>query len=282
MMKRKSIITLFSGLLVFVMLLSGCNTNGKNAAEKKEKVEQDLSQEKLTLKVGTHGSFYPYAFVDEKSTEPQGFEVDLIREIAKRSNLEIDVEVAEWTGVFGMLDAGQLNSIACVVTPTDERKEKYDFSIPYLKMDIGIGVPKGKAQTITKIEDLAGKKIGVNAGGQAMKTLENLKKQVDFEIVAYETPTSMEYDCALGRIDGIYESIVAILQASERGDCDIEPATLDPIQTSVCAYPFVKNNKQNEEVIKRVDKAIKDMREDGTLMDLSKKWFGIDQITIEK
>lgn len=289
-MKRKSI--LISGILIFTLLLSACGSKEKasendkkdteSATENAEDSAQNASEKTITLKIGTHGSFSPYAFVDENSDAPQGYEIDLMNEIAERKNLDVTLEVAEWNGVFGMLDAGQLDTIACVVSPTEERREKYDFSDPYIKMDIGIGVQKGQAASIAKLEDLAGKKIGVNAGGQAMKKLESLQDTVQFEIVAYDSPTSMEYDLSLGRLDGIYESIVAILQAAERGDCDIEPAEMEPLVTSLCAYPFVKDNEQNKEVIDRINEALAEMREDGTLMELSMKWFKIDQVTIEE
>lgn len=286
-MNRKYWNRLAVGALSLVMLLAGCGggevTSSTQPSEPVANSSAEPSQsatEKITLKVGTHGSFSPYAFVDENSDDPQGFEVDVMNEIAKRANLDVDIQVAEWNGVFGMLDAGQLDTIACVVTPTDERREKYDFSDPYLKMDIGIGVQEGQADSIQKLEDLAGKKIGVNAGGQAMEKLESLQDTVQFEIVAYESPASMEYDLALGRLDGIYESIVAILQAQGRGDCPIEPAAMEPLTTSVCAYPFVKNSERNAEVIARINAAIKEMQDDGTMLELSMKWFNLDQVTI--
>ncbi len=283
-MKRKSV--LISGILILALLLPACSSKEevseeKNIQDTKSEIEGSAA-ETITLKIGTHGSFSPYAFIDENSDEPQGYEIDVMNEIAERKNLDVTLEVAEWNGVFGMLDAGQLDTIACVVSPTEERKEKYDFSDPYIKMDIGIGVQKGQASSIAKLEDLAGKKIGVNAGGQAMKKLESLQDTVQFEIVAYDSPTSMEYDLALGRLDGIYESIVAILQAADRGDCDIEPADMEPLVTSLCAYPFVKDNEQNKEAMDRINEALAEMREDGTLMELSMKWFNIDQITIDE
>ena len=283
-MKRKSV--LISGILILALLLPACSSKEevseeKNIQDTKSEIEGSAA-ETITLKIGTHGSFSPYAFIDENSDEPQGYEIDVMNEIAERKNLDVTLEVAEWNGVFGMLDAGQLDTIACVVSPTEERKEKYDFSDPYIKMDIGIGVQKGQASSIAKLEDLAGKKIGVNAGGQAMKKLESLQDTAQFEIVAYDSPTSMEYDLALGRLDGIYESIVAILQAADRGDCDIEPADMEPLVTSLCAYPFVKDNEQNKEAMDRINEALAEMREDGTLMELSMKWFNIDQITIDE
>lgn len=91
----------------------------------------------------------------------------------------------------------------------------------------------------------------------------------------------MEYDLALGRLDGIYESTVAIMQASERGDCEIEVAEMEPLATSVSAYPFVKDNEKNKEVISRINEALAEMREDGTLMELSMKWLKLDQVTLD-
>lgn len=159
-MKKTSI--LISAVLIFTLLLSACESKDTEKITENAEVS---SQETITLKIGTHGSFRPYAFIDENADTPQGYEIDLMNKIAKRKNLDVSLEAAEWNGVFGMLDAGQLDTIACVVSPTDERREKYDFSEPYIKMDIGIGVQKGQAASIAKLEDLAGKKIDINAGG---------------------------------------------------------------------------------------------------------------------
>ena len=57
---------------------------------------------------------------------------------------------------------------------------------------------------------------------------------------------------------------------------------MEPLVTSLCAYPFVKDNEQNKEAMDRINEALAEMREDGTLMELSMKWFNIDQITIDE
>lgn len=72
------------------------------------------------------------------------------------------------------------------------------------------------------------------------------------------------------------------MQAADRSDCDIERAVMEPLVTSLCAYPFVKDNEQNKVVIDRINDALAETREDGTLMGLSMKWFKIDQVTIEE
>ncbi len=102
-MKTKSI--LISGLLIFTLLLSACGSKEKASENDKKDTEstaenagdtaQDASEETITLKIGTHGSFSPYAFIDENSDAPQGYEIDLMNEIAERKNLDVTLEVAE-------------------------------------------------------------------------------------------------------------------------------------------------------------------------------------------
>ena len=115
-MKRKYWNCLAMGALSLAMLLAGCGGGDTTSSaqpsaptESADVTQAQTESETITLKVGTHGSFSPYAFVDENSDDPQGFEVDVMNEIAKRANLEVDIQVAEWNGVFGMLDAGQLD-----------------------------------------------------------------------------------------------------------------------------------------------------------------------------
>ena len=58
-------------------------------------------------------------------------------------------------------------------------------------------------------------------------------------------------------------------------------AEMEPLATSVSAYPFVKDNEKNKEVISRINEALAEMREDGTLMELSMKWLKLDQVTLD-
>ena len=94
-MKKKNIITLIMGIAICAILLTACGSKKETTAGTAEESEQSTEEtsepekEKISLTVGTHGSFSPYAFVDESDTEPQGFEIDVMNDIGRRENLDI-------------------------------------------------------------------------------------------------------------------------------------------------------------------------------------------------
>ena len=83
-----------------------------------------------TIKVGMSGRYYPFTF--QQNDKLQGFEVDVFNEIGKRTDHKIDYVTASFSGLFGMLEAGHLDTIANQITITPERLKQYDFSTPYV------------------------------------------------------------------------------------------------------------------------------------------------------
>lgn len=286
---KKRVLSLF---LLMTMLtgcfgLAGCQKGEEQGSEetKQEEIKQEESKQEETeekhdfgtLKVGMDGAHAPYCAVNEETGELEGFEVDVMNEICRREGIEMELEVASWEGIFGMLDSGQLTSIACSVEPNDERKEKYDFTEPYISIDKSFAVGKGKGKEIKELKDLDGKKVGCRTGGNSVQQLEELMEQesVKFEIVPYDGG-GMEYDLSIGRIDALYAPAIATQASIDSGEFEIEISAIDPVYPAYCAYPFAKGAENTEELIEVYNKALKEMKEDGTLKEISIKWFNLD------
>lgn len=82
------------------------------------------------VKVGMSGRYFPFTFV--KQDELQGFEVDVWNEIGKRNDYKVEFVTANFSGLFGLLETGRIDTISNQITITDARKAKYLFSDPYV------------------------------------------------------------------------------------------------------------------------------------------------------
>ena len=265
-----------------ILLLALCMVLGLCACQKKEETKEEPKTEETdvdygVLKVGMDGAHAPYCAVNEESGELEGFEVDVMNEVSERTGLKMELEVASWDGIFGMLDSGQLTTIACSVEPNDERREKYDFTDNYIEIRKAFAVAKGKGGEIATMSDLDGLKVGCRAGGNSVEHLETIMKDegINFEIVPYDGG-GMEYDLSLGRLDAVYSAEISLQTIISEGEFEIEMSSIDPINPSYCAYPFAKDGENTDALIELFNGALEEMKEDGTLVKLSEKWFNID------
>lgn len=285
----KRMITIFTILSLLLLGTAGCSSEPTQSEPSAEPTvssaaggEETSDVSKFgTLMVGTDGSHAPYCYLDVETDELQGFEIDVMKEIAERTGLDIQLEVANWDGIFGMLDSGKITTIACCVEPNPERSDKYDFTDSYMRMDKGIAV-RADDDSVQSFADLEGKTIGCRSGGNGVDVLNQIMEEnnVNFEIVTYDG-SGMEYDLSVGRLDGYLNTSIAIATTIANGEFDFQLAPLGSIAPSYCAYPFVKGNEQNSELIALLNDTIAEMKEDGTLVDLSMKWFHVDAITEE-
>lgn len=262
-----------AGVLGLTLCL-GLTACGKNTDDEQKKESTKNDTEIGTIHVGTDGAYYPYCYLDEEDNELKGFEIDVLTEVGKRAGVDMDIEVVKWQGVFGMLDSGKIDTIACQMSITDERKEKYNFTDPYMYTPLRIAVQKGNESFIKTKEDLKGKRVACNTGGNSYATLEEVQKDVDFEIVPYDA-SGMEQDLSLGRVDALYQSAIATAGVRDKGEFNIDFAECEPLAYEVNAYPLRKDER-SQKIIEAINKGLKSMREDGTLKEFSEKWFNLD------
>ncbi|MFV0575817.1 MAG: amino acid ABC transporter substrate-binding protein [Vibrio sp.] len=221
------------------------------------------------VKVGMSGTYFPFTF--QKLDKLQGFEVDLWDEIGKRNHYDIKYVTANYSGLFGLLETGRIDTISNQVSITDARKAKYLFSDPYVIDGIQITVKKGN-DSIKGLKDLEGKTVAVNLGSNFEQALRSYDKEGKINIKTYDA--GIEQDVALGRSDAFVMDRLSALQLIKETNLPLQLAG-EPFQTIENAWPFVKNEK-GEKLQGEVNKALADMRADGTLAKISQKWFDTD------
>lgn len=225
-----------------------------------------------TLKIGTSGGYHPYTFMNDNQ-ELDGFEIDVWNEIGKRAGYEVEFTASAFAGLFGMLDAGRIHTIANQIAITEERMEKYSFTEPYVFSGSQILV-KGDNDSITNIEDLKEKKVGVSLGSNYEKDLREYDVNNEIEIITYEDYAGSIQDVAMGRIDAMVNDRLAAMMNIEESGLDVKLGG-EPIAVTEIAVPFVKKEKNNK-MIKKINDAILSMHEDGTFTQISNKWFEVD------
>ena len=222
-----------------------------------------------TVKVGMSGRYFPFTFVQQDKL--QGFEVDVWNEIGERLDKDVEFVTTSFSGLFGMLETGRIDTIANQITITPERLEKYNFSTPYVYDGAQIVVRKGN-DSIQGVDDLKGKKVAVNLGSNFEQLMRKQDTNNEINIITYET--NLEQDVALGRTDAFVMDRVGSAQLIKEAGLPLQLAG-KPFDTMENAFPFLKNPEQ-EALLAEVDQALADMRADGTLTKISEQWLGAD------
>ncbi|EGQ8734819.1 amino acid ABC transporter substrate-binding protein [Vibrio parahaemolyticus] len=221
------------------------------------------------VKVGMSGRYFPFTFV--KQDKLQGFEVDMWDEIGKRNDYKIEYVTSNFSGLFGLLETGRIDTISNQITMTDERKAKYLFADPYVIDGAQITVRKGN-DSIKGVDDLTGKTVAVNLGSNFEQLLRQYDKDGKINIKTYDT--GIEHDVALGRADAFVMDRLSALELIKKTGLPLELAG-EPFETIQNAWPFV-NNEKGQKLQAEVNKALAEMRADGTVEKISVKWFGAD------
>ncbi len=259
-MKKKNISRI---LVILIMMVSLINIVPCQQAKAD-------SNEKLV--VAMSGTYYPFTF--STGNEVEGFDVDVWKEIGRRLGREVEFTTASFSGLFGLLDSDKVDTISNQITVTPERLEKYYFADPYVYSGAQIIVEEGNPKNVNGLEDLKGKTVGVDLGSNYEQILRSQDKNDEINVVTYQSTDAAFNDLLIGRIDGVViDKISALVTINEKG-LALELAG-EPIEEIENAFPF-KKTEENLELIKQVNKALADMRADGTFAEISEKWLNTD------
>ena len=221
------------------------------------------------LRVGMSGQYFPFTFVEQDTLK--GFEVDVMNAIGKEMGREIQYQTANFSGLFGMLESGRIDTVANQITITEERQKAYIFSEPYVYDGAQVVTKKGNTE-VEGVEDLKGKTVAVNLGSNFEALLRELPYADEINIKTYES--NLERDTALGRVDAFVMDRVSASQIIKEKPLPLELAgpTFSQITN---AYPF-RATDAGRALRDEVNAALATLRDNGTLASISEKWFGTD------
>lgn len=222
------------------------------------------------ITVGMSGGYFPFTFV--RQDELQGFEVDLMNAIGEEIGRDIQFETMSFSGLIGALQAGRIDTVANQITITPEREEAFIFSEPYVYDGAQIVTREGNEDTISGPDDLSGKSVAVNLGSNFEALLRDLPNASEIDIRTYES--NIEQDTALGRVDAFVMDRVSSAQVIKESPLPLALAG-QPFSEIRNAYPF-RDDEEGQALRDEVNAALETLREDGTLAEISDKWFGAD------
>lgn len=222
-----------------------------------------------TYKVALDGTFAPHA-MPALSGGVEGFNVDLANEIGERLGVEMDIVATQWSGILPGLAAGTYDFVVAPTTITTERAENILFTEGYLNTDFGFVTQTG-ADPITALEDLNGKVIAVNKGSVYDSWATDLAEEIGWTVESYGTNADAVQAVISGRaFANVAGSTVTAWAAKQSPQIDFAYTHSTGL---VWGMPF---RTDDEDLRAKVEAVIECMKTDGTMAELSVKWFGTE------
>ena len=279
-MKFRKVTALFMAAAVLGSVgLTGCSSqgSGQSSQENSSTGSGDLLaqiQERGEIVIAMEGTWAPWTYHDESGTLV-GFDVEVGQQIAQALGVEATFVEGEWDGLLAGLDAGRYDIMINGVDITEERSDAYDFSEPYAYNRTAVIVSADNTD-ITSMEDLAGK----HTANTISSTYAEVAEGYGAEVTGVDDLNQTFELLLSGRIDATLNAEVTYYDYMEaHPDANIKIACLDPEATQV-AIPFRKG-EETASLREAVNQALADMRQSGTLTELSEKYFGTDITQVE-
>ena len=260
-MKRKSLLSL---LLAGLLLLAGCGQSGNQ-----EKSGDLLSRikEKGEIVVAMEGTWAPWTYHDE-SDQLVGYDVEVAQHIAEKLGVKATFVEGEFDGLLAGVEAGRYDIMVNGVGVDEDRSQKYDFTDAYA-YDRTAVIVKNDNTDITSLEDLKGK----HTANTITSTYAKLAEEYGAEVTGVDDLNQTFELLFSGRIDATLNAEVSYYDyLKAHPDADIKIACLAP-ESTLIAIPVPKGETA---LVSAINDALAKLRADGTLSELSVKYFEMD------
>ncbi|SLN63582.1 ABC transporter arginine-binding protein 1 precursor [Roseivivax jejudonensis] len=218
-----------------------------------------------TLEVGAYPSNPPWEFKNEQS-EFEGFEVDLVREIADRLGRELNIQDLGFQALFAATSSGRIDMAISTITITDERLANQAFTQPYYDSDLGLVTAQ---DDVTTPDDLAGRPVGAIASSTGEVWISEQSETYGFgDYRSYTTQQNLLLDVANGRVAGGIGDILGFEFAAEQMPALRVSARIQTGEQFAIMMP------KGSELLGPVNDAITAIKEDGTMAELYRTWLG--------
>lgn len=268
-MKKFKIASVVMISLMVVSLFAGCGSSNNSSGSSKSKVNSlQRVKDSGKLTIGLDDSYPPMEFRDDNNNLV-GFDIDLGSALAKKLGVKLEVTTTDFNGILLALKSGKFDAIISALSMTEERKKEIDFVGPYIDGGQIIVTRKGDDSIKTK-DDLKGKILSAQLGSTGEQAA--MKIQGAKEVKKYDKVTEAFHDLAIGRtnaliVDGQVGGYYTKKDSSKYKILS-ERLTKEPEGIGV--------KKEDKELKEALQKALDELKADGTLSKLSIKWFGYD------
>ena len=213
-------------------------------------------------------AYAPFEFKDSDQVY-KGIDVDLINEIAKRAGWNYTMSHPGFDAAVNAVQAGQADAIMAGMTITEERQKVFTFSDPYY--DTKIVLYTRADQKVTDYSELKGKNVGVKNGTISQTFLEENQEKYGYTIKTFDTGDLMNNSLDAGAVDAAMDDQPVVQFAISQG----KNYAINIAGESVGSFGFaVKKGSDYEYLVEDFNKALAEMKEDGTYDSIMAKWLG--------
>ncbi|WP_257349266.1 basic amino acid ABC transporter substrate-binding protein [Pseudalkalibacillus decolorationis] len=223
---------------------------------------------KKKLEVITEAAYAPFEYMD--GDQIVGFDIDFIDTVMKEAGYDYEVKNIGWDPLFAEIQGERADIGISAITINEDRKQTYDFSVPYFESTNMILVPEGS--DIQGAEDLKGKVVAVQNGTTGQAAVETLFGTNHEDIKKFENNVLAIMELVKGGADAVVADNTVVIEYVKNNPDKKLKAIKDPnsFDSEFYGLMFPKDS----ELKKDFDKAIKAVIEDGTYSKLYKEWFG--------
>lgn len=225
------------------------------------------------LRIATEGAYPPFNYVDSNNNL-HGFDVDIAYALCEKMKAQCTVVAQDWDGIIPGLLAKKYDAIIASMAPSAEREQKVDFTNRYYTTTLAIAVPKDSDITEINAQSLKDKSIGAQAGTAQAIYAEDHFVPEGTDLKLYPTAIEADSDLSNKRLDAIIHDKFPLLSWLEKEgkDCCKLLGEIDGTQSPIS----IAIRKNSDDLKNRFNKAIDEIRADGTYDKISKKYFNAD------
>lgn len=213
--------------------------------------------EKKIYKIATDINFPPFEFRDENG-ELKGIEIDLLKALAEDQNFEYEILELGFQNSLEALNKGEVDMVFASVDITEERKKKYDFSLPYFTTSVSLAVEK--TSTIKSYKDLEGKVVSVKRGTTSNEFIKTLSKKHHFFVFYLDDSLNLTNDVTTHLSDACFED-TAFLKYSIANGLDMKLPMKEEGRNMVGA---IVRKGENKELLNKINTGLLNLKENGT------------------
>ena len=278
-MKRNKLVSIAAITVALGVLATGC-AGGSGSSKSDSKSSGGTKT--VTVKAGTGANVKPYTYVGDDN-ETTGYDVEVLKEVFDRlDGYDLQIEVTDIPSVFSGVTSGTYQIGVNNFSYNEERAKSYLYSYPYDKIGYVFITKKG-APEVKTFADAAGKSFEGQSGVSVTTAIEswnekNPDKAINITYSDADTSVFLQH-VADGSQDFTIIDLAMYNSYMEEFNYDVQKNDIPEDEAKMIAensYAYYIFPQDQKDLREQVDKALKELKEDGTLTEISKKWYGQD------
>ncbi|AEI45607.1 basic amino acid ABC transporter substrate-binding protein [Paenibacillus mucilaginosus] len=265
-MRLKSVLTLMT--LTTFLFTAACGTESATTGSGTSSGSGAAGGE-VTYKIATDASYAPMEYMDKDKIT--GFDIDFLAEVMKEAGLKYEVTNVGWDTMLESVKQGkEYHAGISSVSITDERKQTYDYSIPYFESTNMILVKEGSP--VKSADDLKGKKVAVQGATTADTIMSGILGKDSTDLKRFESNALALMELDSGGVEAVVADIAIVREYIKNNPNKKYQSVRDEKNFQAEYYGILY--PKGSELKAKLDPAVKKVLENGKFAEVYKKWFG--------